>query len=260
RLRADLERLLVLVEHDPGQLQQARALRELVLTRLDLLQQVIDAQRKDGWESAVELVSVGRGKELMDESHILSTAMLDSERAGLASRHLAMERSQVRSAWTVCGIAVLLLLVLVGGFIAAREVRRKQVEDWLQATQAALAALLQGEHRLQVLGERVLRFVTGQLRAPVAAFHVRVEEDRLERVADFALAAGAPAGTALGEGLAGECARSGRLMQVAVPGEHLRMESALVSAATGSARNVPSARGGGVYAYIAHGLLRVKQS
>src|SRR5690606_14328432 len=79
RLRADMERLMVLVEDDPEQLQRARAMRELILVRLDLLQQVVDLQRDESLEDAVALVSSGRGKQLMDEVRGISQAMLDHE-------------------------------------------------------------------------------------------------------------------------------------------------------------------------------------
>src|SRR5690606_11297139 len=88
RLRADLERLLVLVDDDPEQLQRARGLRELILVRLDLLQQVVDLQREASMDDAVALVSSGRGKQLMDEVRGIAQAMLDHEQGVLVARKL----------------------------------------------------------------------------------------------------------------------------------------------------------------------------
>lgn len=199
RLRADMESLLVLMQGDREQLQRAQALRELVLIRLDLLQQVVDLQRADDHEGAVALVAAGRGKQLMDEVRTIAAGMLEAERDRLVFSYAELERSRLRSVWTVFGgLGVLLFLVLVGGLVAAREVRRKQVEDWLRASQASLAAAVQGEHRIEALGEMVLRFMTGQLRAPVAAFHARVAQGRLQRVAGYALAGGFTVGHCAG--------------------------------------------------------------
>lgn len=257
RLRADMESLLVLMQGDREQLQRAQALRELVLIRLDLLQQVVDLQRADDHEGAVALVAAGRGKQLMDEVRTIAAGMLEAERDRLVFSYAELERSRLRSVWTVFGgLGVLLFLVLVGGLVAAREVRRKQVEDWLRASQASLAAAVQGEHRIEALGEMVLRFMTGQLRAPVAAFHARVAQGRLQRVAGYALAGDSPSDIALGEGLAGECARCGRVMEVAVPAGHLRMESAVVSSAPSWALLVPAGWGGRVNAVLELGLDR----
>src|SRR5690606_26912001 len=147
RLRTDLERLLVLVEDDQEQLQRARALRELVLVRADLLQQVVDLQRNDDWDGAVSLVTNGRGGQLMQEIRSVAAAMLEHEQRLLAERHLAMEASRQRSALTIFGgLAVLLALVCLAGVLAAREVRRRDAESWLRSAQAGLAASLQGEH------------------------------------------------------------------------------------------------------------------
>jgi CheY-like chemotaxis protein/CHASE3 domain sensor protein len=230
RVRADLERLLVLVEDDQVQLQRARALRELVLVRLDILQQVVDLQRSENWEGAVDLVTSGRGGQLMQEIRTIGAEMTRHEQDLLSERHLAMEKSRVRSAVTVYGgLAVLLLLVCIAGLVAAREVRRRDTESWLRAAQASLAANLQGEHRIETLGELVLQFMTERLRAPAGAFYV-FDRKTLRRVAGFALAADAPESFPAGQGLAGEAARTDRIMDMAVPADHLRLESAMVSA------------------------------
>ncbi|MEJ0100833.1 MAG: hypothetical protein WDO12_14455 [Pseudomonadota bacterium] len=63
---------------------------------------------------------------------------------------------------------------------------------------------MQGEQRLEVLGARVLQFMTRQLAAPAGAFYVMEQGRVLRRVAGFALAGEPPESFAVGEGLVGE--------------------------------------------------------
>jgi sugar/nucleoside kinase (ribokinase family) len=84
--------------------------------------------------------------------------------------------------------------------------------------------------RLESLGEQVLRFMTRQLHAPAGAFYVLERGGMVRRVAGFALAGDPPEMFQPGSGLVGEAVRADRIMDIAAPAEHLRLESALLSA------------------------------
>ena len=257
QVRADLERLLVLAEGDQEQLQRARAMRELVLVRLDTLQQVVDLQRSDALSEAIEQVTTGRGRQLMDEIRAITATMLDHEHTLLAQRHQAMEASRQQSSITVFGgLALLLGLVGIAGVMNARGARHKTTESWLRTGQAALAAAMQGEHRVEALGDLALRFMTSRMHAPAGALYVVESGGTLRRVAGFALSGDRPETFKPGTGLAGEAARANRVMDLEVPAEHLRLESSMVSSVPQRVVLVPSSYGGRVNAVLELALTR----
>jgi len=231
RLSTDIERLRAMLADDPEQAQRGESLRMVALERLAELQRVIDLQRDNGQDAAIDRVLLGRGKQLMDQAREIGTALTGHEQARLDTSYQLMEQAQRQSTLTVMGgLAILLLLVILAGVYGAREIRRKAVESWLRDGQATLVRALQGEHRLEALGEQVLRFMTRQLHAPAGAFYVVEKGGLVRRVAGFALAGDPPRSFEPGSGLVGEVVRADRIMEVSAPAEHLRLESALLSA------------------------------
>ncbi|MDQ2640746.1 MAG: CHASE3 domain-containing protein, partial [Pseudomonadota bacterium] len=231
RLPADIERLQTLLMDDPEQARRAESLRSVAQERLAELQRVIDLQRDRGQDAATERMVQGRGKQLMDQVRELGATLVGHEQARLDVGYQSLERSRHQSTITVMGgLAILLLLVILAAAFGAREIRRKALESWLRDGQAILARALQGEQRLESLGEQVLRFMTRQLHAPAGAFYVLERGGMVRRVAGFALAGDPPEMFQPGSGLVGEAVRADRIMDIAAPAEHLRLESALLSA------------------------------
>src|SRR5690606_30188877 len=138
----------------------------------------------------------------------------------------------------------------IAGTITPREVRLTATERGADAAPTILAATIQGEHRQADLGDIVLQFMTRQLRAPAGAFYVVEHGAMLRRIAGFALASDPPTAFPVGSGLAGESARADRVMDVAVPAEHLRLESALVSSPPQRVVLVPASHNGRVNAVL----------
>jgi len=226
-----LNSLSPLVKDNPEQQRRADALRELISDKLEELQRIIGLQRDGRAQEALARVNAGRGKAQMDQIRTLAGTMLEEEQTVLLRRSAALVSAQQRSfSVIVGGLGVLLLLIVIAGFLAAREAERKETESWLRAGQAALAGALQGEQRLEVLGDHVLRFMSRQVRAMAGAFYVAEAGQSLRRVAAFALTGDVPASFEMGEGLVGEAARTDQLMQLEVDTGHLRLESGLVSA------------------------------
>ncbi len=231
QLASDIERLQAMLEEDAEQAQRGVSLRIIALERLSELQRVIELQRDVGQDAASAHIQRGRGKQLMDQVRELVATMIEHEQARLNVRYQSMERAQRQSTLTMMGgLAVLLLLVLLSGVAGAREIRRRAVENWLRDGQAALARALQGEQRLDALGEQVLRYMTRQLHAPAGAFYVVEKGGTARRVAGFALVGDPPAIFQPGSGLVGEAVRANCVIDIAAPAEHLRLESALLSA------------------------------
>jgi signal transduction histidine kinase/CHASE3 domain sensor protein len=257
-LPAELDSLRAMVADNPEQQRREATLRQLAMQKLEELKQTVELRRTQGAIDALVVVNSDRGKALMDQIRETSHAMLLEEQGLLAARTEALQSAQSRSFTVIIGgLTTLLLLVLVAGNMAARETRNKETEGWLRAGVAALVATMQGEHRLHALGDLVLRFLTRQLRAPAGAFYVVEQGRTLRRAAGFALVSDAPETYALGEGLVGEAARSGQLVEVRdVPAQHLRFESTLLSTPPRHLVLIPVAYGGRVNAVLELALSR----
>jgi PAS domain S-box-containing protein len=115
----------------------------------------------------------------------------------------------------------------------------------VKANVATLTGELQGAATLAEFGERLLAGLVPAIGGGVAGFYVlEPGETRLRRVADYGLAASAQSHEwiALGEGLAGQCAREGKPVQLAgLPADYLRISSALGGATPSQAEAWPLA-------------------
>src|SRR5690606_13044085 len=117
------------------------------------------------------------------------------------------ERAASRSFYVqLGGSGVLVLLIVIAAMLASRDHRDRETQAWLRAGQIALATRLQGDMRLELLGESVLDFLAHFLAIQRGAVYV-LEGDRLQRVAAHA-AGQAPATLAAAEGLLGQAVAS----------------------------------------------------
>ena len=118
------------------------------------------------------------------------------------------------------GSIVLLALLGAGAVLMSRDYRARETEAWVRNGQAGLGERLQGEQRLDTLGENVLEFLADYLNAQVGAVFIAERDGRFRRVAGYALAPDA-AGELLrpGDGLLGQAAKENRPLHVTnVPG------------------------------------------
>jgi len=59
------------------------------------------------------------------------------------------------------------VLLAAGAVLMSRDYRSRETEVWVRLGQAGLSARIQGEQRLEVLGENVLQFLADYLNAQV---------------------------------------------------------------------------------------------
>ncbi len=206
--------------------------------------------------AAETLQDVSLGKQKMDAVRDLAAGITDEARASLA-RDQAVWNGAARSSFLVQmgGSGVLLLLIIAAMVIASREHRHRGTQDWLRAGQVALSARLQGDLRLESLGETVLDFLAHFLDAQLGAIYV-VDGEQLERMASYA-AAGAPASLNVGDGLLGQAVRAGRAQHVTnVPADYFGISSGLGSASARELLVAPAKVGNRTYAVMELGFFR----
>ena len=118
-------------------------------------------------------------------------------------------------------------------------------QRWVKANVATLTGAFQGAATLTEFGERLLSGLVPVLGGGVAAFYaLEPGETRLRRIAGYGLSesVGSQEWITLGEGLAGECAREGKPVQLTgLPPGYLQISSGLGGAAPAHAEAWPLA-------------------
>jgi methyl-accepting chemotaxis protein len=107
--------LLELVNDNPRQASRAQALGPLISTKLDAIDDGIEARRTGDFARAQQVVLSGSGKKAMDEIRAVVTAMTQSEEALLAERASqasAAARDAINTIFVGTGLAILIALVI----------------------------------------------------------------------------------------------------------------------------------------------------
>jgi len=258
----------------PGQLQELRRLTANNPRQQDLLAQIqhftgeklaelqhtLELQRAGKPQDAVTVMLTDRGKITMDRVRDLVQQFLDEDRNVLVARtQAARAATQVTLIVTVGGAAILFVLILAAGTLTSRDFLTQQTEAWLQAGQGALSQRIQGEQRLELLGDNVLNFMARHLDAQVGAIYINELGGRLRRFAGFALQASKSDGEVLrsGDGLAGQALKENRIVTVDdVPEGYLPVTSALGEGKPKHLLIVPASDSGVVQAVIELGFFR----
>src|SRR6185312_15456903 len=135
--------------------------------------------------------------------------------------------------------------------------RARRNQAWLRTGQAQLAARIQGEQRLQILGENVLAFLADYLDAHVGAVYMADEHGTFHRFAGYALPNDSKGNDVRpGDGLIGQAAKENRPFHVTdVPADYLRVQSALGESKVREILIAPAAVDAQVHAIIELGFL-----
>jgi CheY-like chemotaxis protein/CHASE3 domain sensor protein len=258
-LPQEIKRASDLVAEDPVQTQRLTNLDQAVKDKLAELDQTIASRRKGDSQGALSIVRSDRGKVLMDRIRQLVSTMEASELAALTDRQIEWTHAEtVSSTVTFGGSALLLLLIGAAAVLTSRDFRARQVQVWLRTAQMAFSQLIQGEQRLERLGDHVLSFLASFLGARVGALYLTEGAGVFRRFAGYALATGAGGDVVRsGDGLIGQSAKESRALRVEnVPEGYLPVTSAL---GHGSPRELlisPAASDGVVHAMVELGFFR----
>ncbi len=223
---------------DPLRTERLALVQRVADDKMAELAETIARRRAGDLDGALAIVRSDRGRVEMDRARSLIGEMLGQERQRLATgQRQSAEAAAFSSQVTGVGSAVLLLLVAGSAVVGMREHRSAQTEAWIRNGQAALAEQVQGEQRLDVLGDAVLAFLARYVGAQAGALYVDDAGGRrggagapaaYRRVAGFAIAPGAASVVRPGDGLVGQVAKDGRALRVdAVPAGYFTVASSL---------------------------------
>jgi CheY-like chemotaxis protein/CHASE3 domain sensor protein len=254
-----MQRAHELVAEDPIQAQRLSGLEKTVHDKFSELDQTIALRRKGDLATALATVRTDRGRLLMDRIRSVITTMEDTERSALASREENWQHAELISSSVTFGSSAL-LLILIGSaaVLTSRDYRARQAEVWLRSGQMAFSQRIQGEQRLERLGDHVLSFLSSFLGARVGAIYITQGAGVFRRFAGYAVASGAE-GDVLrsGDGLLGQAAKENRPIRVAnVPEGYLPVTSSLGHATARELLIAPAAADGTVHAVVELGFFR----
>jgi CheY-like chemotaxis protein/CHASE3 domain sensor protein len=259
QLPGRLRQLRARVHADPALASQVDALAQALTDAMTAYAHSI-AEDRSG--DVVAQLTHGNGalaRQAMDQARALVVTTSASAQRSLELNQAAWERAARVSFYVQLGGALtLLLLVLMAAVIASRDYRHRETQNWLRAGQFALAARLQGDLRLESVGETVLDFLTGFLGAQRGAVYL-VEGERLQRIAAYASSV-APEAAEFGQGLLGQAARADRALHVTnVPEAYFDVGSALGASKARELLLAPARVGRRTYAVLELGFFRALQ-
>jgi len=228
-LEAELQRLGGLLQDNPDQIKRLEVLEQVSRDKLAELDRTIELRRAGQMDAVMEILNTDRGKVLMDRIREGVNGLQQAEQSLLAERQ-AQWRSTATNSTVISVGGSLVLLVLIGlAFVMTlRDYRRREAQSWIRVGQMMLGQRIQGEQRLEVLGENVLSFLAEYLDAQVGAAYVAEAHDRFRYTAGYAFTPPADPLLRSGDGLLGQAARNGRPLRIRqVPADHLPVSSSL---------------------------------
>ncbi|WP_394791967.1 response regulator [Rhodoferax sp.] len=260
-LASKIESVRNLVAGSPQQLERINTIEQLSRLKMEELEQTIALRRAGDTEGALAVVLTDRGRLNMNRIRALISDMVDEEQNQLNQRQLQWKAAATLSAQVQGGGgALMLVLIAIAATLASRDYRAREAQVWLREGQAELGLKIQGEQRLEVLGNSVLVFLAEYLDAQVGALYLPESDGSLRRLAAYGAAADQPL-VQPGEGLLGQAAQQNRALHVRdVPTGYLAVNSSLGREKPNELLLAPASIDGMVYAVVELGFFRALQA
>jgi CheY-like chemotaxis protein/signal transduction histidine kinase/CHASE3 domain sensor protein len=260
----EIQELRRLTANNPKQQELLSQIQHFGDQKLSEMQETIVLKRAGNQDGALAVVRTDRGKLLMDSIREVIGQFLEQDRITLAS-HIEASRqaSELTLVITAGGAAILFVLIITAGFLTSRDFLTQQTEAWLQSGLAGLSERMQGEQRLETLGDNVLGFLARYLDAQVGTMYIVEPGGQFRRFAGYALRPGYDAkadSLRPGDGLAGQALKENRVLTVHdVPANYLPVASSLGHANPTQLLIAPANDSGVVHAVIELGFFRTLQ-
>ncbi|MET0499712.1 MAG: response regulator [Steroidobacteraceae bacterium] len=246
-----------LVSDSPAQSRRLEGIQRSTNDKMRELGQTIELKRAGDDAGALAVVRTDRGKESMDRIRTLIGEMQDEERGLLIDRQLdSQNAARISLIVTWGGSALLLFLIVASAVMTSRDFRARETQVWLRTGQMGLSLQLQGDQRLDQLGEKVLAYLAEFLDAQVGALYIAESTDRFRRVAGYAVAGDSDVARP-GDGLLGQALKENRTIHVRnVPDEYLPVASGVGRGKPKELLVAPAAVDGVVNAILELGFFR----
>src|SRR5690606_26212048 len=141
--------------------------------KMDELARTVELQRAGDSQRALQLIRSDTGQNAMERIRVVVSQIAAAEREQLAAREGEWQGLTDLSntmLWT--GSILLLGLMVAAVIMGSRDYRAREAHTWLRSCQFAFARRIQGEQRLERLGQHVLEFLAEALDAKVGALYI----------------------------------------------------------------------------------------
>jgi len=247
-----------LIDGNPQQQRRLESLEQVAAEKMQELGETVALRRAGDAAGALTIVRTNRGKEAMERARALIAEMQRDERGTLAARQAEwLTAASVSSIVVLGGSSLLLILVGAAAVKTSRDYRARQTLAWVRAGQMGLNARIQGEQRLETLGDNVLAYLADYLQAQIGTVFV-AEAKQLRRIAAYALPEGAQRDLIqFGEGSLGQAAKENHVLHVRdVPAGYLHIGSSLGHSQPRELLVAPATADGIVEAVVELGFFR----
>lgn len=255
-----LSDLKAVVGEAPQDLELTARMEQLVRQKLDELGQTIELYKAGSEDAALARVRNDTGKNIMDEIRDVSGSLMSRKDRLFETRRQAwVDAASESNLYSGIGSAVLFVLICSTGWLAVRGLRAKADQAWVSAGLAQLGRQLQGEHRIDELGQRALGLLGDYMGATVGAgYSAQAGQSTLRLFGGYALPRERLQEQFVsGEGLVGQAAAARQLLHVKdVPAGHLQVSSGTGSSRPAELLVAPAIENGELLAVIEFGFLR----
>ncbi|MDP4076027.1 response regulator [Acidovorax sp. A1169] len=259
-LDRQLTALKASTEGNASQRRLVIQIEDLARQKRSELAETVELRKAGNVEGAMALVRTDTGKNIMDRVRDLASDLAGLQTQELEDRRRGWEEATSLSAYySWGGSLVLMALICISAALTAREHRLKARQNWVVTGLSGLAQRLQGDRRVEEIGELALEYLATYLNAKVgAAYAVNEHGGGFTLFGGYALPRERLAQKLIdGEGLVGQCARSRELLHVRdVPANHLTVSSSTGASAPAELLVAPAMENGEVFAVIELGFYR----
>jgi signal transduction histidine kinase/DNA-binding response OmpR family regulator/CHASE3 domain sensor protein len=246
-----------LLKDDELQFDRVEQLELLSREKMAELRETIALQRAGG--DAQALVQSDRGKRAMERFREVYATLIETQRSKLESGRAQWTNITNRVLNFNFASALVLLVLIAGSAISAgRDHRLRNREYWIRKSQLLVTSQMQGDQRVEQLGESVITVLAKLLDAQIGVFHVNNAQGRLEGVASYALHTEPhPLSSMESSGLVKQAGKELVPMHIRnLPNGYLNVTSGVGSSAPQELLLIPTSLNGRLQAVIELGFMR----
>jgi CheY-like chemotaxis protein/CHASE3 domain sensor protein len=244
---------------EPDQKLRLSEIQRFSAEKISELRTTVDLRRQNNLQGALAIVRTDRGRASMDRLRAIAIEMELAERRTLQLREQEWQDAVAFTTFVAWGSSILLLAcIAAAAVVMSRDYRARERQLWLQRGQMELSQRMQGEQRLEHMGESVLGFLAEYLDAQVGSLYIAERGGVFRRFAGHALPPSAAAETLkAGDGLLGQAAKDNRVLHVTdVPPAFAKVESSIGQANPSHLLLAPASNEGVVQAIVELGFFR----
>jgi signal transduction histidine kinase/DNA-binding response OmpR family regulator/CHASE3 domain sensor protein len=259
KLAGQIANLRATVAGSAEQRERLALLERLTSEKMQELARSVELRRSGETQAALAAVRTDGGEALSEQIRSVITDMQAAERTDFDAEQLEWRQAvTIFTVVTLGGSLLLLTFIAATGYMTSRDYRGREALAWVRGGQMGIGQRIQGDQRLEQLGDSVLRFLAEYLDAQAGAVYISQEDGSFRRFATYAVQPDTTAEIAnAGDSLIGQAAKENRPLHVRdVPDGYLTVASSLGKGKPREILVAPAVAGRQVQAVVELGFFR----